>query len=93
MDQGPPHKTRYTESNREESGKKYQTHGLRGNFPEQKNNHLCFKINNRQMGPHKITKLHKAKDTVNRTIWQATLWEKIFTNPMSDRGLISSTYK
>jgi hypothetical protein len=28
----------------------------------------------------------KAKDTVNRTKWQPTDWEKIFTNPTSDRG-------
>ena len=27
MDQGPPHKTRYTESNRGESGEKSPTHG------------------------------------------------------------------
>ena len=34
-----------------------------------------------------------AKDTVNRTKWQPTDWEKIFTNPTSDRGLISNIYK
>ena len=35
MDQGPPHKTRYTETNRKESGEKPQAHGHRGKFPEQ----------------------------------------------------------
>ena len=35
----------------------------------------------------------KAKDTVNKTKWQPTEWEKIFTNPTSDRGLISKIYK
>ena len=35
----------------------------------------------------------KAKDTVNRTKWKLTDWEKIFANPTSDRGLISNTYK
>jgi hypothetical protein len=35
VDQGAPHKTRYTESNRRESGEKPRTHGHRGNFPEQ----------------------------------------------------------
>jgi hypothetical protein len=36
----------------------------------------------------------KAKHTINRTKWQPTdLWEKIFTNPTSDRGLISNIYK
>ena len=36
---------------------------------------------------------YKAKDTVNRTKWQPTDWEKIFTNPTSNRGLISNIYK
>jgi hypothetical protein len=35
VDQGPPHTARYTESNRRESRKEPQTHGHRGNFPEQ----------------------------------------------------------
>jgi hypothetical protein len=34
-----------------------------------------------------------AKDTVKRTKRQPTDWEKIFTNPTSDRGLISNIYK
>ena len=34
----------------------------------------------------------KAKDIVNRTKWQPTDWEKIFTNPTSDRRLISKLY-
>jgi hypothetical protein len=43
-----------------------------------------------------LTKLQvfcKAKDIVNRTKWQPTDWENIFTNPTSDRGLISNIYK
>jgi hypothetical protein len=35
----------------------------------------------------------KAKDTVNKTKRQPTDWEKIFTNPRSERGLISNIYK
>jgi hypothetical protein len=35
----------------------------------------------------------KAKDTFNRTKWQPTDWEKIFTNPTSDRGPIFNLYK
>ena len=45
------------------------------------------------MGPHKITKFYKAKDTVKRTNWHPTNWGKIFTNPTSDRGLTSNMYK
>jgi hypothetical protein len=35
----------------------------------------------------------QAKDTVNKTKRQPTDWEKIFTNPKSDKGLISNIYK
>jgi hypothetical protein len=35
----------------------------------------------------------KAKDTVNKTKRPPTDWERIFTYPKSDRGLISSIYK
>ena len=42
--------------NRIESREEPETHGHRGNFPEQKTNGFCSKINNRQTGPHKIAK-------------------------------------
>ena len=35
----------------------------------------------------------KAKDTVNKTKRPPTDWERIFTNPKSDKGLISNLYK
>jgi hypothetical protein len=35
----------------------------------------------------------KTKDTVNRTKWQPTDWEKIFINPTSNRRLISNICK
>jgi hypothetical protein len=57
VDQGPPHKARYTETYRKETGKMFGTHGHRGNFPEQNTNGLCSKIKNQQMGPHKIAKI------------------------------------
>jgi hypothetical protein len=41
----------------------------------------------------KLQNVCKKKDTVNRTKWQPTDWEKIFTNPTSNRGLISNIYK
>jgi hypothetical protein len=41
----------------------------------------------------KFQSFYKAKDTVSRTKWQPTDWEKIFTNPTSDRQLISNIYK
>jgi hypothetical protein len=41
----------------------------------------------------KLQSFCMAKDTVNKTKWQPTYWEKIFTNPKSNRGLISNIYK
>jgi hypothetical protein len=36
--------------------------------------------------------LYKAKDTFNKTKRPPTDWERIFTYPKSDRGLISNIY-
>ena len=54
--QVPPHKTRYTETNRKVSREEPQAHGHRGKIPEQNTNGLCSKIKNRQMGPHKTVR-------------------------------------
>ena len=40
----------------------------------------------------KLQSFCNAKDTVNRTKWQPTNWEKVFNSPTSDRGLISNIY-
>jgi hypothetical protein len=45
------------------------------------------------MEPQKIAKFCKAKDTVDRTKWQPTDWEKIFANSTSNRGLIHNIFK
>jgi hypothetical protein len=72
VDQGPPHETRYTETNRRKSGEEPQTHWHRGNFPEQNTNGLCSKINSDKWELMKLQIFDKAKDTVNRTKWQST---------------------
>ena len=41
----------------------------------------------------KLQRFCKVKDTVNRTKRPPTDWERIFTNPKSDRGLIYNIYK
>ena len=41
----------------------------------------------------KLQSFSKAKDTVNKTKGQPADWEKIFSNPTYDRGLISNIYK
>ena len=40
----------------------------------------------------KLRNFCKAKDMVNKTKQQLIVWEKIFTKPTSDRGLITKTY-
>jgi hypothetical protein len=93
MDQGTPHKIRDTVTYRGESREEPRIYGHKGKIPEQNTNGLCCKIKNPQMGPHKITKFCKTKDTVNKTKRSPTDWEKICTNPKFDRGLISNIYK
>jgi hypothetical protein len=41
----------------------------------------------------KLQSFCKAKNIVNKTKRPPTDWERIFTNPKSDRGLISNIYK
>jgi hypothetical protein len=40
----------------------------------------------------KLQRFCKAKDTINKTKRPATYWERIFTYPKSDRGLISNIF-
>ena len=41
----------------------------------------------------KLKSFCKARDTVKKTKWQPTDWERIFTSSISDRGLVSNIYK
>jgi hypothetical protein len=41
----------------------------------------------------KLKSFCKAKDTIKRTEQQPKDWEKIFTNPTFNRGLVSKIYK
>ena len=41
----------------------------------------------------KLESFYKAKDTVNKIKRHPADWEKIFTYPTSDRGLISQIHK
>jgi len=40
-----------------------------------------------------LQSFYKAKDTLIRTKWQPRDWEKIFSNPISSKGLTSKIYK
>jgi hypothetical protein len=41
----------------------------------------------------KLQSFYKAKETVNKAKRPPTDWQRIFTNPKSDRGLTSNIYK
>ena len=41
----------------------------------------------------KLISFHTAKETINKMKRQPTEWEKIFTNDVTDKGLISKIYK
>jgi hypothetical protein len=70
------------------------THKHRGNFFLNKTQ-IVYALRSRidKWDLIKFQSFCKAKDTVNRTKWQPTDWEKIFTNPTSNSGLISNIYK
>ena len=93
MDQRPPHKARYTETNRTEGGKKVRTHRHRGNFLDRTPMAYALRSRIHKWDFMKLHSFYKVKDTVRRTKWQSTDWEKIFTNPTSDRELVFNIYK
>ena len=93
MDQGPLHKTRYTETYRGESGEDPQTYGHREKFLTR--TPMAWAVRSRidKWDLVKLQSFCKAKDIVNKMKRQPKDWEKIFINPTSDRGLISNIYK
>ena len=93
MDQGSPHKTRYTETIRGESEKEPQTHWHRGEFPEQSPMAYALRSTIDKWDLIKLKSFCKAKVTINKTKWQPTHWEKIFTNSTFYRGLLFNIYK
>ena len=92
MDQRPQHKASYTEPYRRESGKYTWMHWHREPFPKYNSSSTDTETINK-WDLLKLKIFFKAKDMVNKIKWQPTEWEKIFTNPTSDRGLISKIYK
>ena len=93
MDQGPPHKTRHTETNRKETGKTLEDTGTGKKFMNR--TPIAYALRSRvdKWDLIKLQNFCKAKDTVKRTKRQPTNLENIFTNPTSDRRLISNKYK
>jgi hypothetical protein len=94
VDQRTPHKTRDTEIYSGESRGNPQRYGHRGKKILNKTAVACAVRSRVDKWEFiKLQSFFRAKDTVNKTIRPPTDWENIFTNPKSDRGLISNIYK
>ena len=92
MDQGTAHKTRDTETYREESRQNIKDMGTGGKFLNRTAMACAIRSRINKWDLIKLQSFCKAKDTVNKTK-RPRDWERIFTYPKSDRGLISNIYK
>jgi hypothetical protein len=88
-----PHKTRDTETDRGESGGKPRRYGHRGKSLNRTAMACAVRSRINKWDLIKWQNFGKAKDTVNKTKRPPTDWERIFTNPKSDRELISNIKK
>jgi hypothetical protein len=90
VDQRTPHKARDTEIYRVES---LQDMGTGEKFLNR--TAIAYTVRSRidKRDLINMESFCKAKDIVNKTKRPPTVWERIFTNPKSDRGLISNIYQ
>jgi hypothetical protein len=93
VDQGTPHKARNTETYRGESGRKSRRYGTGEKFLNRTAIASAVRSRIDKWGLMKLQSFYKAKDTINNTKRPPTDWERIFTHPKSNRGLISNIYK
>jgi hypothetical protein len=93
VNQGSPHKTRYTESNKRESGKNLEHMGTGEKFLNRISMAYARRSRINKWDRIKLQSFCKAKGTVNRTKRQSTDLGKIFTNPIFNRGQISNINK
>jgi hypothetical protein len=93
VDQGTPHKTRDSETYRGKSGEKPQIYGHRGKFLNRTAMACAVRSRTDKWDLINLQSFCKAKDTINKTIRPLTDWERTFTYPKSDRGLIINIYK
>jgi hypothetical protein len=76
-----------------ESGGKPGRYGLREKFLNRTAMSCAVRSRIDKWDFIKLQSFCKAKDTVNNIKRPPTDWERIFTNPKSDMGLISNIYK
>jgi hypothetical protein len=91
--QGPLHKTRYTETYRRESEEKPLRYGTGEKFLNRIPMACAVRSRIDKWDLIKLQSFCKAKATVNKTKNQPTDREKIFANPIFDRGLMTNIYK
>jgi hypothetical protein len=82
--QGTPHKTETLKLIEEKMGKSLEHMGSGGNFLSRTPMACAVRPRINKWNLIKLQSFCKAKDTVNKTKWQPTDWEKIFTNSKSD---------
>ena len=90
VDQGPQHRTRYTESNKKR--KILELIGMGVNFLNRAPKAQALRPRIDKLYLMKLKSFCKAKDIVNSRNWHPTDWEIIFTNPTSDRGPTFKVY-
>ena len=93
MDQGPPHKTNTLKLIEKKLGKTLEDMGTGEKFLNRMPRAYALRSRIDKWELIKLQSSCKAMDTVKRTKLQPSNWERIFTNPTSDRGLISNIYK
>jgi hypothetical protein len=74
-------------------GKSLEDIGTRGKFLNRTAMACAVRLRIDKWDPIKLQSFWKAKDTINKTQRTTTDWERIFTYPKSDRGLICNIYK
>ena len=77
----------------EKVGKSHEDMGRGESFPNRTAMACVVRLRIDKWDLIKLPSFYKAKDTVNTTKRPPTDWERIFTYPNSDRGLISNIYK
>jgi hypothetical protein len=93
MVQRPQRTTRYSKSSRADSENSLEFIDTGDNFLNRTPMAQALRSTTDKWNPMKLKSFCKTKDTVKRTKQQPTDWERIFTNPISDRWPISKIKK
>ena len=88
VDQGPPHKTRHTKTNRKNVWKILEHMGTGGNFLNKAPIAYALKSRIDKWKLRTFQGICKEKDIVNNIKQQPTVWEKTFTNRISNTVLL-----